>query len=57
VWNRDDAAQDMLVCRVFRRKSHGPQYFVQTAKCTRPLTWGGGIETLTAHATFTTASR
>jgi LysR family transcriptional regulator (chromosome initiation inhibitor) len=31
-WNRDDALQDMLVRKVFRRDIKRPQHFVPTAK-------------------------
>ena len=31
-WNRDDALQDMLVRKVFRRDIRRPQHFVPTAE-------------------------
>jgi LysR family transcriptional regulator, chromosome initiation inhibitor len=31
-WNRDDALQDMLVCKVFRRDVARPQHFIPTAE-------------------------
>lgn len=52
-WNRDDALQDMLVRRVFRRDIARPQHFVPTAEgfgaaVQAGLGWGMYPETLAA---------
>lgn len=54
-WNRDDALQDMLVRRVFRRDITRPQHFVPTAEgfagsVRAGLGWGMFPETLAAPA-------
>jgi LysR family transcriptional regulator, chromosome initiation inhibitor len=40
-WNRDDALQDMLVRRVFRRDIARPQHFVPTAEGFGAAVWAG----------------
>jgi LysR family transcriptional regulator (chromosome initiation inhibitor) len=52
-WNRDDALQDMLVRKVFRRDINRPQHFVPTAEgfgsaVRAGLGWGMFPETLAA---------
>ena len=53
-WNRDDALQDMLVRKAFRRTITRPQHFVQTAEgfgaaVSQGLGWGMFPDSLAAN--------